>query len=149
MKRFRGGLVVKAHRIVYNSTLGSRVIKNKKVLLGRRVPHAPSLPGQRKCVREVTSFFVFCFFGLSNSPTLPLTSERVWDSLGRLVSHAPPLQHRDVILRVGWVRPLWEGYHESRRCSRDTYPESYITKYTSIRRKHTFVSRQVQWDERT
>ena len=29
---------------------------------------------------------------------------------------------------------LWEGSHESRRCSRDTYPESYITKYTSIRR---------------
>ena len=29
---------------------------------------------------------------------------------------------------------LWEGYHESRRCSRDTYPESYITKYTSIQR---------------
>ena len=24
--------------------------------------------------------------------------------------------------------------HESRRCSRNTYPESYITKYTSIRR---------------
>ena len=35
-------------------------------------------------------------------------------------------------LRVGWLN--WEGYHESRRCSRDTYPESYITKYTSIRR---------------
>ena len=32
------------------------------------------------------------------------------------------------------VGPLWEGYHESRRCSRDTYPESYITKHTSIRR---------------
>jgi len=32
---------------------------------------------------------------------------------------------------------LSEGYRESRRCSRDTYPESYITKYTSIRRlKH-------------
>jgi len=29
----------------------------------------------------------------------------------------------------------WEGYHKSRRCSRGTYPESYITKYTSIRRK--------------
>ena len=27
------------------------------------------------------------------------------------------------------------GCHESRRCSRDIYPESYITKYTSIRRK--------------
>ena len=35
-------------------------------------------------------------------------------------------------LSVGW---LWEGYRESRRSSRDTYPESYITKYTSIRRK--------------
>jgi len=32
--------------------------------------------------------------------------------------------------------PLWEGYRESRRCSRDTYPESYITQYTSIRRKY-------------
>jgi len=29
---------------------------------------------------------------------------------------------------------LWEGYHESRRCSGDICPESYITKYTSIRR---------------
>jgi len=28
----------------------------------------------------------------------------------------------------------WEGYRESRRCSRDTYPESYITKYTCTRR---------------
>ena len=31
---------------------------------------------------------------------------------------------------------LWEGSLESRRCSRDTYPQSYITKYTSIRRKN-------------
>jgi len=29
---------------------------------------------------------------------------------------------------------LREGYRKSRRCSRDTYPESYITKCTSIRR---------------
>ena len=27
---FRGGLVLKAHRLVYHSTLGSRVIKRKK-----------------------------------------------------------------------------------------------------------------------
>jgi len=25
---------------------------------------------------------------------------------------------------------FWEGFRESRRCSRDTYPESYITEYT-------------------
>ena len=31
------------------------------------------------------------------------------------------------------LRKLWEGCRKSRRCSRDTYPESYITKYTSIR----------------
>ena len=31
---------------------------------------------------------------------------------------------------------LWEGSLESRRCSRVTYPQSYITKYTSIRRKN-------------
>ena len=35
---------------------------------------------------------------------------------------------------VGSTDSHWEGYHESRRCSRDTYPESYTTKYTSIRR---------------
>ena len=33
--------------------------------------------------------------------------------------------------RRGWR----ERCRESRRCSRDTYPESYITKYASIRRK--------------
>ena len=30
MKRFRGGLVFKAHRLVHHSTLGSSVIKKKK-----------------------------------------------------------------------------------------------------------------------
>ena len=29
VQRFRGGLVFKAHRLVYHSTLGSRVIKKK------------------------------------------------------------------------------------------------------------------------
>ena len=28
----------------------------------------------------------------------------------------------------------WKGCRESRRCSRDTYPGSYITKHTSLRR---------------
>ena len=27
---------------------------------------------------------------------------------------------------------LWEGYHESRRCARDTYQKSYITTYTIL-----------------
>ena len=32
MKRFRGGLVFKAHRLLYQSTLGLRVITKKKNL---------------------------------------------------------------------------------------------------------------------
>jgi len=32
------------------------------------------------------------------------------------------------------VGPLREGYHEGRRCSRNTHPESYITKYTKNKR---------------
>ena len=31
-------------------------------------------------------------------------------------------------------------YHERRRCSRDTYPGSYITKYTCIRRKQKITA---------
>ena len=38
---------------------------------------------------------------------------------------------------LGWLAERWEGYHKGRRCSRDTHPESYITKYTSIRRVHS------------
>ena len=32
MKRFRGGLVFKAHRLLYHSTLGLSVIKKKKTV---------------------------------------------------------------------------------------------------------------------
>ena len=35
---------------------------------------------------------------------------------------------------VNRLMDLWEGYRESRRCSRDTSPESSITKYTGVRR---------------
>jgi len=35
VKRFQGGLVLKAHRLVYHSTLGLRVMKKKKKLSRR------------------------------------------------------------------------------------------------------------------
>ena len=38
VERFRGGLVLKAHRLVYHSTLGSRVIKKKKEVEGGTWP---------------------------------------------------------------------------------------------------------------
>jgi hypothetical protein len=34
------------------------------------------------------------------------------------------------------VQPLWEGFSEGRRCSRDTYPESLITGYILINEDH-------------
>jgi len=39
-----------------------------------------------------------------------------------------------VVIDSGLVETSLGGYKESRRCSRDTYPESYITQYSSIRR---------------
>ena len=45
----------------------------------------------------------------------------------------PPRQKSRVErLKAKWN--LWEGFRESSRCSRDTYPESYITEHTSIQR---------------
>jgi len=41
-----------------------------------------------------------------------------------------------------------EGYHESERCSRDTYPESYITKYSSIRRQRPLSASRESSGER-
>ena len=38
VKRFRGGLVFKACKLVYHSTLGSRVIKKKEQYKVRRAP---------------------------------------------------------------------------------------------------------------
>ena len=44
---------------------------------------------------------------------------------------------------------IWEGYHESGRCLRDTYPESYITTFTSIRRQTIILYSpvDVKWKE--
>ena len=41
VKRFRGGLVLKAHRLLYHSTLGSRASKKKK-RRSRTVQHRPT-----------------------------------------------------------------------------------------------------------
>ena len=49
LKRFRGGLVFKAHKLLYHSTLGSRVVKKKKrstsvqPIWAMRRPASPSL----------------------------------------------------------------------------------------------------------
>ena len=40
-------------------------------------------------------------------------------------------------------RPLWEGYHESQKCSREIYPESCITKNTSMRKIEVHASQGV------
>jgi len=47
VNRFRGGLVFKAHRLVYPSTLGLRVIKKKKKF-GVLGAHRGLLQGERE-----------------------------------------------------------------------------------------------------
>ena len=39
VKRFRAGLVLRAHRLLYHSTLGSRVIRNKNKNLDDALAH--------------------------------------------------------------------------------------------------------------
>ena len=53
---------------------------------------------------------------------------------------APPPHGREYTVAKFDLIRIWEGYHESRRRSRDTHPESCITKSASIRRQHSFRS---------
>ena len=48
MKRFRGGLVFKSHRLLYHSTLGSKVIKKRRRSKGAGV----GLQGHSSCIRN-------------------------------------------------------------------------------------------------
>ena len=65
MKRFRGGLVCKAHRLVYHPNLGSRVIKKKRRTSNRgeleedvEFVEVPALLGQRRrCEPAFVSVF--------------------------------------------------------------------------------------------
>ena len=55
MKRFRGGLVFKAHRLVYHSTLGRRVIKKKQKEATKAITLVPGVDQQN--VKARTRFF--------------------------------------------------------------------------------------------
>ena len=54
MNRFRGGLVLEAHRLVYHSTLGSRVMKKKRssntamLVYGKRENYIKLVTSDRK-----------------------------------------------------------------------------------------------------
>jgi len=65
---------------------------------------------------------------------IPLRVEELGLSIYGLGFRVEGLVSRVDRLRVSWLNGV---YRESRRCSRDTYPEAYITKYTSIRRFET------------
>ena len=110
---FRGGLVFKAHKLLYHSTLGLRVIKKKVDTTKWRVPR----PAAIRC--RANSAHI----RQSRPDSVRGFQVNVFDRI-----------------RVGWLTGIsfWEGCRESRRCSRDTYPESHITKYTSIRRLKRF-----------
>ena len=56
VKRFRGGLVFEAHRRVYHSTLGSRVIKKKSRETRSRPGAVSGAPGHSDATRAQTAW---------------------------------------------------------------------------------------------
>jgi len=74
---------------------------------------------------------------LSPSPSLPLPESGAWD----LTRGVPCAGTRAFInLSKDDYHPVIdsvEGHHESRRCSRDTYPESDITSILVYEKKHS------------
>ena len=126
LRRSRPALSGKSHQHLSSCSL---VFGSGRVRAGRARLGARPLGGQAAitcshctiCAPETQSSIVgFGAWGYS-----PKQSNRLWTfRSGRRLSRA-----------------LREGCRESRRCSRDTYPESYITMYTSIRRKKGVAQR--------
>ena len=116
MQRFRDGLVFKAHRLVYHSTLGLRVIKIKKV--GGVVPHAPLAPLQVHLVLlRFRGGLVFKAHRLVYHSTLGLIvikKRRRFDQtqLTKQMACNPAIKGSDR-LRVGWLK---RGEEHKTRC---------------------------------
>ena len=96
VKRFRGGLVFKAHRLVYHSTLGLRVIKKRKNLRSRR----GSVAGSRSCFEQD------CLIMLWSVIISPLVARKVNLRLpgkGNSNSHGARPVHQ-IISMIKWIR---------------------------------------------
>ena len=117
MKRFRGGLVFKAHRLLYHSTLGSRVIKKKKEervkmecwWQGNTPLHDAALRGRTTTAVALVLFFCF-FFTLITGPgrslSLKLSDTRVYEPqiIARLGTTAVALVRTLPLGRTPWIR---------------------------------------------
>jgi len=79
VQRFRGGLVFKAHRLLYLSTLGSRVIKKTREV-------QPSVPLSSEFGTYTTVKTRFWPWLSGKSPVVPSLLGSGWG-----LSHAPPL----------------------------------------------------------
>ena len=55
-------------------------------------------------------------------------------SIGPEIGNRVGAEGFPTVIDWGLVGSTGVGYHEIKRCSRDTYPESYITRYTSKQR---------------
>ena len=129
MQRFRGGLVFEAHRLFSTSCRAEHVGQHSGDTTPCKVTpailHGVVSPA---ILHGVVSPAIL--HGVVSSEATPAERNTLFSTSCRA--------RRQQLNRVGWLNG-WEGYHESRRFSRDTYPESYITKYTSVRRAKTFM----------
>ena len=94
LKRFRGRLVFKAHRLVYHSALGSRVIKNKKLprreqsILRSNVSGSSvgfTVSGSKSivaCISIYLSFYLSIFLSIYLSISIYRDASGVWPGVG-------------------------------------------------------------------
>jgi hypothetical protein len=85
-----------------------------------------SCPGE--LLRKALSFFLSLTLSLARSLARLL-------SLSLSFSDTRKSRTSRMLFASDRPRVGWERCHDSRRCSRDTYPESYITEYTVMRRQ--------------
>ena len=91
--------------------------------------------------------------GVPHRPLLPALTgcgEVGWGGVGWGEVGGVVVGFGEVGLDVVGRERRWEGYCESRRCSKHTYAESDITKYTSIRRQAPSANKKLaDWELQT
>ena len=104
VKRRRGGLVFKAHRLLFHSTLGSRVIKKKKKRPDNPPPHGGVRPFHQKSTCPTRLTLGPCVVQISARPppnlgvTKPSHCTERW---GGVISCKTPLKHGSIFSGYG------------------------------------------------
>ena len=129
MQRFRGGLVFKAHRLFYHSTLGLRVIKKKEEEPARSGCASDSV-SERDSFSEAVLWFRRDYYGsLLNESRSSAEHRRPLSSKAPFIEGPFHPMLRKVPSMFDWSRhpKLWVGGRRLMSCALPTWPQlSYI-----------------------